>query len=67
MTLSAWQEDIIRQGELYRVGGSVRDRLLGLDDVVDTDYLVRGIEPKIDLLQLIQAREAMGKIVVVPG
>lgn len=45
MTLSAWQEDIIRQGELYRVGGSVRDRLLGIDDVVDTDYLVRGIEP----------------------
>jgi poly(A) polymerase/tRNA nucleotidyltransferase (CCA-adding enzyme) len=45
MTLSAWQEDIIRQGELYRVGGSVRDRLLGLDDIVDTDYLVRGIEP----------------------
>jgi len=47
MTLSAWQEDIIRQGELYRVGGSVRDRLLGLDDVVDTDYLVRGIEPPV--------------------
>ena len=47
MTLSAWQEDIIRQGELYRVGGSVRDRLLGLDDVVDTDYLVRGIEPAV--------------------
>ncbi len=45
MTLSAWQEEIIRQGELYRVGGSVRDRLLGGVDVVDTDYLVRGIDP----------------------
>jgi tRNA nucleotidyltransferase (CCA-adding enzyme) len=40
-----WQQEIIEQGELYRVGGSVRDRLLGLDHIVDSDYLVRGIEP----------------------
>jgi len=46
MTLRAWQEEIVRKGELYRVGGEVRDRLLGLDHVVDTDYLVRGIEPQ---------------------
>jgi tRNA nucleotidyltransferase (CCA-adding enzyme) len=45
MVLPRWQEEIVRQGELYRVGGSVRDRLLGNNDVVDTDYLVRGIEP----------------------
>jgi len=45
MRLTAWQEAIIRQGELYRVGGSVRDRLLGQEHVVDTDYLVRDIEP----------------------
>jgi poly(A) polymerase/tRNA nucleotidyltransferase (CCA-adding enzyme) len=42
---TTWQQEIIDQGELYRVGGSVRDRLLGLEHVVDTDYLVRGIEP----------------------
>jgi putative nucleotidyltransferase with HDIG domain len=46
MTLPAWQEEIVRSGELYRVGGEVRDRLLGLDHVIDTDYLVRGIEPQ---------------------
>lgn len=45
MTLPAWQEEIVRRGELYRVGGEVRDRLLGLEHVVDTDYLVRNIEP----------------------
>lgn len=45
MILSPWQEEIVASAELYRVGGSVRDRLLGLHDVVDTDYLVRGIEP----------------------
>ncbi|HET6462292.1 MAG TPA: HD domain-containing protein [Candidatus Krumholzibacteria bacterium] len=61
MTLSAWQEDIIRQGELYRVGGSVRDRLLGLDDVVDTDYLVRGIDPA--TLESILSRH--GRVVLV--
>jgi poly(A) polymerase/tRNA nucleotidyltransferase (CCA-adding enzyme) len=46
MTLPAWQDEIVRKGELYRVGGEVRDRLLGLEHVVDTDYLVRGIEPQ---------------------
>ncbi len=45
MTLPRWQEEIIQSAELYRVGGSVRDRVLGLADVVDTDYLVRGLEP----------------------
>jgi len=45
MVLPRWQEEIVRQGELYRVGGSVRDRLLGNDEALETDYLVRGIEP----------------------
>ena len=45
MTIPRWQQEIIESAELYRVGGSVRDRLLGLAHVVDTDYLVRGIEP----------------------
>jgi poly(A) polymerase/tRNA nucleotidyltransferase (CCA-adding enzyme) len=45
VTLPAWQLAIIESGELYRVGGAVRDRLLGIGDVPDTDFLVRGIEP----------------------
>jgi poly(A) polymerase/tRNA nucleotidyltransferase (CCA-adding enzyme) len=45
MKLPAWQEEIVGRGELYRVGGVVRDKLLGLEHVIDTDYLVRGIEP----------------------
>ena len=47
MLLPAWQEEIVRTGELYRVGGEVRDRLLGLEHIIDTDYLVRGIEPAV--------------------
>lgn len=61
MTLSAWQEEIIRQGELYRVGGSVRDRLLGIDDVIDTDYLVRGIDP--ETLESLLARHGRAVLV----
>lgn len=41
----SWQGEILAAGELYRVGGAVRDRLLGLSDVADTDFLVRGIPP----------------------
>jgi len=46
VTLPAWQRDLIANAELYRVGGAVRDRLLGFTDAVDTDYLVRGVEPE---------------------
>jgi tRNA nucleotidyltransferase (CCA-adding enzyme) len=46
VTIPRWQQELITHAELYRVGGSVRDRLLGLSHVVDTDYLVRGIEPE---------------------
>ena len=46
MTLAAWQADVVASGELFRVGGSVRDRLLGISDVADTDYLVRGVSPE---------------------
>lgn len=45
MTLAPWQETILAAGEIYRVGGAVRDRLLGLADAVDSDFLVRGISP----------------------
>ncbi|MEJ2721550.1 MAG: HD domain-containing protein, partial [bacterium] len=49
MTLSPWQSAILREGELYRVGGAVRDKLLGVvtnhEDAEDVDYVVRGIPP----------------------
>lgn len=43
MTLAAWQRDILDAGELYRVGGTVRDHMLGMATVADSDFLVRGI------------------------
>ena len=46
MTLAPWQAKVVAAGELFRVGGSVRDRLLGVRDVADTDYLVRAIPPE---------------------
>ncbi len=45
MTPAGWQDEIIQRGELYRVGGSVRDKLLGLPDTHETDFLVRGLPP----------------------
>lgn len=46
-TLQPWQAGVLEAGELYRVGGAVRDRLLGLPDVADTDFLVRGVAPTV--------------------
>jgi putative nucleotidyltransferase with HDIG domain len=47
MPLAKWQKDILKQGELYCVGGAVRDRLLGLETATpDTDYLVGGVPPE---------------------
>ncbi|MFH1754154.1 MAG: HD domain-containing protein [Candidatus Latescibacterota bacterium] len=47
MPLANWQEDILKQGELYYVGGAVRDRLLGVESAApDADYLVRGVPPE---------------------
>jgi poly(A) polymerase/tRNA nucleotidyltransferase (CCA-adding enzyme) len=45
VSLAPWQRDIVAAAELYRVGGAVRDRLLGVRDVVDADFLVRGLPP----------------------
>jgi putative nucleotidyltransferase with HDIG domain len=42
---------ILEQGEIYEVGGSVRDRVLGVE-AYDRDYLVRGI-PMRDLVSLL--------------
>jgi tRNA nucleotidyltransferase (CCA-adding enzyme) len=47
-----WQTDVLAQGELYRVGGSVRDALLGAtgaarrSTVRNEDFLVRGLPPE---------------------
>lgn len=47
MTLQAWQRALIEHGELYRVGGAVRDEMMGLVQAEeDVDYLVSGIPPK---------------------
>jgi tRNA nucleotidyltransferase (CCA-adding enzyme) len=41
-----WQRDILEHGDLYRVGGTVRDRLIDPGaEPPDTDFLVRGIPP----------------------
>ncbi|MBI5867603.1 MAG: HDIG domain-containing protein [candidate division Zixibacteria bacterium] len=37
----AWLLSLLQEGEVYKVGGPVRDRLLGEKTGKDTDYLVR--------------------------
>lgn len=59
--LQPWQADVLGAGELFRVGGTVRDRLLGLPDVADTDFLVRGVAP--DDLEAILARHGAWSLV----
>jgi tRNA nucleotidyltransferase/poly(A) polymerase len=47
MTLPGWQKAILDKGDLYRVGGAVRDELLGVTaEDQEVDYLVRGIPPE---------------------
>jgi tRNA nucleotidyltransferase/poly(A) polymerase len=46
VSIPQWQRDILKHGELFRVGGHVRDSLLDpTADPPDTDFLVRGIPP----------------------
>jgi poly(A) polymerase/tRNA nucleotidyltransferase (CCA-adding enzyme) len=47
VTLASWQREILEEGDLYRVGGSVRDRILdpGIEPP-DTDFLVRALPPQ---------------------
>jgi tRNA nucleotidyltransferase (CCA-adding enzyme) len=46
MNASVWQAEILKRGELYRVGGFVRDELMGFaGGDLEVDYLVRGIPP----------------------
>lgn len=61
MKLAPWQEEIVRDGELYRVGGAVRDRMLGRTHIIDTDFLVRGLPP--DALEAILGRHGRVQLV----
>jgi tRNA nucleotidyltransferase (CCA-adding enzyme) len=46
VSLANWQRDILARGELFRIGGYVRDRLVDpAASPADTDFLVRGIPP----------------------
>jgi poly(A) polymerase/tRNA nucleotidyltransferase (CCA-adding enzyme) len=64
MTIPEWQRAILDRGELYVVGGAVRDEMLGITgEEPEVDYLVRGIPP--DELETILRRfggvELVGK------
>jgi tRNA nucleotidyltransferase (CCA-adding enzyme) len=64
MTLSDWQKAILDAGELYVVGGAVRDDLLGVTaDDPEVDYLVRMIPPDRleELLERFGRVELVGK------
>jgi poly(A) polymerase/tRNA nucleotidyltransferase (CCA-adding enzyme) len=60
MILHDWQKTLLERGELYRIGGAVRDELMGLvTRAEDLDYLVRGISPA----ELEQVLSRYGRIV----
>lgn len=47
MANERWQTEIMERGELFRVGGAVRDALLGTPTIdKDVDYLVRAVPPE---------------------
>ncbi len=46
MKQARWQKDLLEKGELFIVGGTVRDEILGMEGPVDADYVVRGIAPE---------------------
>ncbi len=47
MTRAAWQDEILSRGELFRVGGCVRDELLQVEQANPvTDFVVRGLPPE---------------------
>lgn len=60
--LENWQRALVERGELYRVGGSVRDELMGIPHLKkDVDYLVRGVEPE----ELVRVLTGYGRVVLV--
>jgi len=47
MTLSGWQKAVLEAGELYCVGGALRDEMLGITaEDPEIDFLVRDIQPQ---------------------
>jgi tRNA nucleotidyltransferase (CCA-adding enzyme) len=47
MATERWQKEIMERGELFRVGGAVRDALIGTPSIdKDVDYLVRAVPPE---------------------
>ena len=53
-----WETALLKEGELYLVGGVVRNLLFGLEEKsLDEDYLVRGIE----LNELVKILEKYGR------
>lgn len=64
MTLSPWEQEVADRGELYHVGGAVRDALFPRGKAPeDKDYLVRGLEPKalVDILEKYGRVERVGQ------
>lgn len=62
MTLENWQRDILEHGELFRVGGAVRDRIIDPScQPAEVDYLARAIAP--DVLESVLRRH--GTLVLV--
>jgi len=54
MTLSRWQKAVLEAGELYCVGGALRDEMLGIKaEDPEIDFLVRKIQPQ-DLEQILR-------------
>lgn len=55
MTLEAWQSEIMERGELFLVGGAVRDAVMGIArPEQDMDYVVSGLPP--DALEKVLSR-----------
>jgi putative nucleotidyltransferase with HDIG domain len=62
VSIEPWQREILEHGELFRVGGYVRDRLVDPDaEPPDSDFLVRGLPP--DRLERLLSRH--GRLVLV--
>jgi putative nucleotidyltransferase with HDIG domain len=62
MTIEPWQKEIMERGELFCVGGAVRDEIFGVPGAdEDLDYLVRGLPP--EELERILSRH--GRVVLV--
>ncbi|UCG53666.1 MAG: HD domain-containing protein [Candidatus Latescibacterota bacterium] len=62
MGLTPWQKELVAAGELYHVGGAVRNQMMGTAGADDeVDYLVRGLPPK-DLERILQRH---GRLVLV--